>query len=611
MALTDDILDETVRHAHYLERHKASVIKKLVALMSNSNDEMYSMMYKQRIEKLKRRDLDKLLRRIKVHIKQGYEPVIETLDAEIRDLSAHETRWQKKIIDGLVPVELDWEAPSGEQIYAAAKARPFEGLFLQDWYNGLSDGHFRRVKQAVMQGYVEGQTTDEIVQQMQQFTQGRSRRAAETAARTALTHTSNVARNESYRRNRRVIRAVEWVATLDGRTSAICRARDGKTYPVDAGARPPAHPACRSTTIPVVKSLRELGIKADTKDIKTTRASMNGQVSSELNYDRWLRKQPKAFQEDVLGREKAKLFRAGLKMDRFVDEGGREFTLKEIEKREKTIWSQVYGTKNKPKPQEKPTPQPEPTRKRQQVFDETSVRQVKNLPEARQLVLDYISFEEGLAAGSKPDAIRDTVVASREVMERFDLPKMKYFGGRSKAPVRYRRSRNAMAAFSMEYDHYLLEKKGANKDVEALYQNTDYNNFYHKKYTQVLQTGKYELFADVTGKKQAKPSEKVRELMFKRGTVEWSPVRTIKDIGYHENGHRLHGFHRQEIDSIMSNNNVIGEGWSYLVSKYAQTNHKEYIAETFTIYMQGDESQFYRIHPEILKFYRQRDRYNV
>jgi SPP1 gp7 family putative phage head morphogenesis protein len=361
MALIDDILDETVRHAHYLERHKASVIKKLVALMSNSNDEMYSMMYKQRIEKLKRRDLDKLLRRIKVHIKQGYEPVIETLDAEIRDLSAHETRWQKKIIDGLVPVELDWEAPSGEQIYAAAKARPFEGLFLQDWYNGLSDGHFRRVKQAVMQGYVEGQTTDEIVQQMQQFTQGRSRRAAETAARTALTHTSNVARNESYRRNRRVIRAVEWVATLDGRTTAVCRARDGKTWPVDEGPRPPAHPACRSTTIPVVKSLRELGIKADTKDIKTTRASMNGQVSSELNYDRWLRKQPKAFQEDVLGREKAKLFRAGLKMDRFVDEGGREFTLKEIEKREKAIWSQVYG---KPKPTQKqkaqPQPQPDP-----------------------------------------------------------------------------------------------------------------------------------------------------------------------------------------------------------------------------------------------------------
>ena len=357
MALSDDILDETVRHAHYLERHKASVIKKIVAMMNNSNDEMYSMMYKARVEKLKRRELDKLLTRLRKHIKAGYEPVIETLDSEIRDLAGHETRWQKKIIDGITPVELDWEAPSEEQIYAAARARPFEGLLLQDWYNGLPDGHFRRVKSTIMQGYVEGQTTDEIVQQVQQFTQGRSRRAAETAARTALTHTSNVARSESYRRNRRVIKAVEWVSTLDGRTTAVCRARDGKTWPVDEGPRPPAHPACRSTTIPVVKSLRELGIKADTKDVKTTRASMNGQVSSELNYDRWLRKQPKQFQEDVLGREKARLFRAGLKMDRFVDDGGREFTLKEIEQREKDIWQQVYG---KPQPTPEPEAQPQP-----------------------------------------------------------------------------------------------------------------------------------------------------------------------------------------------------------------------------------------------------------
>ena len=104
MALSDDILDETVRHAHYLERHKASVIKKIVAMMNNSNDEMYSMMYKARVEKLKRRDLDKLLVRLRKHIKAGYEPVIETLDSEIRDLAGHETRWQKKIIDGITPV---------------------------------------------------------------------------------------------------------------------------------------------------------------------------------------------------------------------------------------------------------------------------------------------------------------------------------------------------------------------------------------------------------------------------------------------------------------------------------------------------------------------------
>lgn len=359
MAITDDILDDTLRHAHYLERYKSGVVNKVVGLLNNGNDKYYAQIYRSKIENLNRRDVDKLLVRLKKSIKAGYEPVVELLDGEIRDLGESESRWQKKIIDGLVPIELDWEAPSEEQIYASVNARPFEGLLLKDWYKGLEDGAFRRVKQNIMQGYVEGQTTDQIVRNIRDVSEGRSRRAAETAVRTALAHTSNIARNESYRRNRRVIKAIEWVATLDNRTTAVCRARDGMTYPYNKGPRPPAHAGCRSTTIPVLKSLRQLGIKADEVPNKSTRASMNGQVSDELNYDGWLRKQPVEFQDDVLGVQKGRLFRKGLTMERFVDKEGREFTLKELESREAEIWAKVYGGKVKPKakprkPPEKP-----------------------------------------------------------------------------------------------------------------------------------------------------------------------------------------------------------------------------------------------------------------
>lgn len=360
MAITDDILDDTLRHAHYLERYKSGVVKKIIGLLNKGNDKYYAQIYRSKLENLNRRDVDKLLVRLKKSIKAGYEPVIEVLDAEIRDLGQAESLWQKKVIDGLVPIQLDWEAPSEEQIYASVNSRPFEGLLLKDWYKGLEDGAFRRIKQNIMQGYVEGQTTDQIVRNIREVSEGRTRRAAETAVRTALAHTSNIARNESYRRNRRVIKAIEWVATLDNRTTAVCRARDGKTYPYNKGPRPPAHAGCRSTTIPVLKSLRQLGIKADEVPVKSTRASMNGQVSGELNYDGWLRKQPREFQDDVLGVQKARLFRKGLTMERFVDKEGREFTLKELEEREAEIWAKVYGGDVKPKakprkPPEKPS----------------------------------------------------------------------------------------------------------------------------------------------------------------------------------------------------------------------------------------------------------------
>ena len=618
MAITDDILDDTLRHAHYLERYKSGVVNKVVGLLNNGNDKYYAQIYRSKIENLNRRDVDKLLVRLKKSIKAGYEPVVELLDGEIRDLGESESRWQKKIIDGLVPIELDWEAPSEEQIYASVNARPFEGLLLKDWYKGLEDGAFRRVKQNIMQGYVEGQTTDQIVRNIRDVSESRTRRAAETAVRTALAHTSNIARNESYRRNRRVIKAIEWVATLDNRTTAVCRARDGMTYPYNKGPRPPAHAGCRSTTIPVLKSLRQLGIKADEVPVKSTRASMNGQVSNELNYDGWLRKQPVEFQDDVLGVQKGRLFRKGLTMERFVDKEGREFTLKQLESREKEIWGKVYGTAENPKPQPKPSPQPKPRRKRKQVFDESIIPMPKNLPQAKQMILDFVAFDQGIQTGSKPDGLHDVALASKEVIDRFNLPKMKYFGNWRNAPVRYRERRTSSAAFSMDNDHFLIKKNSTDREtVQTLFlaHPEDFNRRKNieKGFTQEYQRSvdnQSVLLRDVVGKVRVNPSSEVQKRMNKRKTVEYSPVKSVKDIGYHENGHRFHGFHLQRLDDIMSKENVIKDGWSFLASKYGQTNHREYIAETFTIYMQGDEDQFYRIHPKILQFYRQQDQFD-
>ena len=141
-----------------------------------------------------------------------------------------------------------------------------------------------------------------------------------------------------YARNKRLVKGVQWVSTLDGRTSAICRARDGQDYDPEKGPRPPAHPNCRSGTTPVLKSWREMGLSGLPP---STRASMNGQVAEDLTYDAWLRKQPVSFQDEVLGQRKGRLFRAGLKMDRFVNRAGDEYTLDELRQREAEIWTRT------------------------------------------------------------------------------------------------------------------------------------------------------------------------------------------------------------------------------------------------------------------------------
>ena len=161
-----------------------------------------------------------------------------------------------------------------------------------------------------------------------------SRRGAEAMVRTSVNHTVNVARTDTYGANSDVIKGIQWVATLDSRTTMICASRDGQVYPIDSGPRPPAHINCRSSTAPVLKSWKEMGISLSEAP-EGTRASMDGQVAVSTTYQSWLEGKSAAFQDDILGPTKGKLFRdGGLTLDKFVDRNGAEYTLDELRRRE-------------------------------------------------------------------------------------------------------------------------------------------------------------------------------------------------------------------------------------------------------------------------------------
>lgn len=54
-----------------------------------------------------------------------------------------------------------------------------------------------------------------------------------------------------------------------------------------------------------------------------------------MTYNSWLKRQPAVFQYEVLGPERAKLFRSGgLSLDKFADDSGRLYTLDELRARE-------------------------------------------------------------------------------------------------------------------------------------------------------------------------------------------------------------------------------------------------------------------------------------
>jgi hypothetical protein len=63
-------------------------------------------------------------------------------------------------------------------------------------------------------------------------------------------------------------------------------------------------------------------------------------VPAKTTYQQWLRTQPVAFQNEVLGVKKARLYRqGGLTLDKFVTPQGREYTLTELARRERDAFT--------------------------------------------------------------------------------------------------------------------------------------------------------------------------------------------------------------------------------------------------------------------------------
>ena len=107
--------------------------------------------------------------------------------------------------------------------------------------------------------------------------------------RTSVNQVANAASQQVYEANQDITKRYRYVATLDTRTSAICRALDGREFEYGKGPKPPQHFNCRSTTVPVIE--QEEGA---TPLPVGRRAAAGGMVPADQSYGEWLSKQSKS-----------------------------------------------------------------------------------------------------------------------------------------------------------------------------------------------------------------------------------------------------------------------------------------------------------------------------
>lgn len=345
------LADLAIAHAIDLTRYSNGVVRRMIGLLNRVDDDLFAQLLvaleSMTPESFTVQRLDSLLSNVQRLNAQAYRQIGFELDEELLQLAGYEASYQHRALQSVLPAQLAEQlalnAISANQVYAAAMARPFQGKLLSEALTGIEAARAARIRDAIRMGFVEGETISQMVRRLRGTrTNGYAdglleidRRGAEALVRTAVNHTANYARQAVFEANSDVVQEWQFLSTLDGRTTITCASLSGKTFPIGSGPQPPRHWNCRSTAVPVLTSAWEaLGLsKSDIEP--STQASMDGQVAGDITYGKWLKSKPAAFQDEVLGAERGKLFRSGgLTVDRFTDSKGKVYTLDELRKRD-------------------------------------------------------------------------------------------------------------------------------------------------------------------------------------------------------------------------------------------------------------------------------------
>lgn len=385
MTSNEQYRDAALRHQIGLRRYSAGLTKRIAELLEKADRDLAEKL-RARLARFERegRELDftgerwkALLSDVRAARDVALQQYAELVRGELRELSVQEAAQELALLEAVVPIDFRFAAVAADRLRAIVSSRPFQGRLLNDWFKTLKATDQARLTQALQLGMTNGETTDEIVRRIvgtrrNKYADGilaMTRRDATAIARTAINHVSNTARNYVWEANSDVITARIWVSTLDGRTSAVCRARDGHGAPVGdhelppgvpplkpKDVRPPAHVNCRSVMVAYIDGAGLLGNRPTVTDTRTRRrreidfraearrtgksiqevrrewADRNvGRVPAATTYQDFLKRQPAAFQDEVLGKTKGKLFReGGLTVDQFVDRAGNELTLAQL-----------------------------------------------------------------------------------------------------------------------------------------------------------------------------------------------------------------------------------------------------------------------------------------
>ncbi len=139
------------------------------------------------------------------------------------------------------------------------------------------------IEKIILKGAMKGTNSRKMAQELNKISKA-GMYACERLIRTETTYFTAMADLEAAKA--RGTEAVQFVATLDTRTSEQCRAADGKIIPISEAKPgrniPPLHPFCRSVIIDVIE-----GLVHKVRRARDPRTGETYKVAADMTYNKW------------------------------------------------------------------------------------------------------------------------------------------------------------------------------------------------------------------------------------------------------------------------------------------------------------------------------------
>jgi SPP1 gp7 family putative phage head morphogenesis protein len=293
--------------------------------------------------------LNKLFNMADKTIKSQYKGIYGIMTDELATLAEIEGLFATKAINAVLKVDVLDYVVSREVLEKLATDTLIEGAPSAEWWSKQAVSLQDEFKRVMRVGVAKGETlqqmsarvmgtqkpsllgvrgripgvTDEVIEGLT-YEPGllkKARRNAQALVRTSYQTIMSEARQDAYRANDDVIKGTELCAVLDQRTTLICRGYDGKTWDLNGKPIPPntlpqrippLHWGCRSVLVPIMKDLEEiLGVPGMSAMPTSTRSSIDGQISTDVTFDEWMRSRSAKEQVKVLGKSRQQLWADG------------------------------------------------------------------------------------------------------------------------------------------------------------------------------------------------------------------------------------------------------------------------------------------------------------